>query len=248
MKVKWKVSVAQSCPTLCAPWTVAHQVPQSMGFTRQPTNTQWWVAIPFSRGSSQPRDWTWISSIASGFFAIWATREKASEFLKAGPKPRGKYGNWSFHFKDQKLSTALTSAFNCARKSALVEDKLPVHTPFTVMAIFSVSLYVISFRNFNWTYPSQPEKLWPCFISEGKGAGILIPDPPCSFWLTCKFAKFIPSFSSENQGSTWRHMLMKPWNIPCDTFPRGNRYQFSILLHISEGSFQKSSRESAASG
>ena len=151
-----------------------------MGFSRQPTNTQWWVAIPFSRGSSQPRDWTWISSIAGGFFAIWATREKASEFLKAGPKPRGKYGNWSFHFKDQKLSTSLTSAFNCARKSARVEDKLPAHTPFTVMAIFSVSLYVISFRNFNWTSPSQPEKLWPCFISEGKAAGVLIPGPPRS--------------------------------------------------------------------
>ena len=25
-----------------------------------------WVAISFSRGSSRPRDWTWVSSIASG--------------------------------------------------------------------------------------------------------------------------------------------------------------------------------------
>ena len=34
-----------------------------------------WVAIPFSRGSSQPRDWTWVSCIAGRFFTSWATRE-----------------------------------------------------------------------------------------------------------------------------------------------------------------------------
>ena len=34
-----------------------------------------WVAIPFSRGSSQPRDWTQISHIAGRSFTIWATRE-----------------------------------------------------------------------------------------------------------------------------------------------------------------------------
>ena len=33
-----------------------------------------WVAIPFSRGSSQPRDWTQVSCIAGRFFTIWATR------------------------------------------------------------------------------------------------------------------------------------------------------------------------------
>ena len=33
------------------------------------------VAVPFSRGSSQLRDWTWVSCIASRFFTIWATRE-----------------------------------------------------------------------------------------------------------------------------------------------------------------------------
>ena len=30
-----------------------------------------WVAIPFSRGSSQPRDWTQASYIAGRFFTIW---------------------------------------------------------------------------------------------------------------------------------------------------------------------------------
>ena len=34
-----------------------------------------WVTVPFSRGSSQPRDRTQVSRIAGGFFISWATRE-----------------------------------------------------------------------------------------------------------------------------------------------------------------------------
>jgi len=34
-----------------------------------------WRAISFSRGSSQPRDWTQVSCITGGFFTSWATRE-----------------------------------------------------------------------------------------------------------------------------------------------------------------------------
>ena len=34
-----------------------------------------WVAIPFSRGSSQPRDWNQVSLIAGGLLTIWATKE-----------------------------------------------------------------------------------------------------------------------------------------------------------------------------
>ena len=34
-----------------------------------------WVAIPFSRGSSLPRGYTWVSCMAGRFFTVWATRE-----------------------------------------------------------------------------------------------------------------------------------------------------------------------------
>ena len=44
-----------------------------------------WVAFPFSRGSSQPRDQTQVSSIAGGFFTSWATK-KAQSQRKAMPK------------------------------------------------------------------------------------------------------------------------------------------------------------------
>ena len=42
--------------------------------------------FPFSRGSSQPRDWTQVSRIAGGFFTSWATRE-AEEYWSAWPIP-----------------------------------------------------------------------------------------------------------------------------------------------------------------
>ena len=34
-----------------------------------------WVAIPFSGGSSGPRDQTHVSCITGRFFTFWATRE-----------------------------------------------------------------------------------------------------------------------------------------------------------------------------
>ena len=55
------------------PWSVALQAPQSMGILQ--ARILEWVAIPSSRGSSQPRGQTQVSHIAGGFFTIWATRE-----------------------------------------------------------------------------------------------------------------------------------------------------------------------------
>ena len=46
--------VAQSCPTLWDPRTVARQAPLSMGILQ--AKILEWVATPFSRGSSQPRN------------------------------------------------------------------------------------------------------------------------------------------------------------------------------------------------
>ena len=56
-----KVKVTQLCPTLCDPmdYTV-HGILQARILE--------WIAVPFSRGSSQPRDGTQLSHIAGGFF------------------------------------------------------------------------------------------------------------------------------------------------------------------------------------
>ena len=50
---------------------------------------QEWVAYPFSRGSSWPRNWTRVSCIASVFFTSWATRESLVSKGGASPKPQG---------------------------------------------------------------------------------------------------------------------------------------------------------------
>ena len=55
------------------PRTVALQAPLSMGILQ--ARIVEWVAMPSSRGSSQPRDRTQVSLIAGGFFTTWATRE-----------------------------------------------------------------------------------------------------------------------------------------------------------------------------
>ena len=45
-----------------------------------------WVAYPFSRGTSQPKDWTQVSCTAGRFFTSWATRE-AQEYWSGEPIP-----------------------------------------------------------------------------------------------------------------------------------------------------------------
>ena len=64
------------------PWTVARQAPLSMGILQ--ARILEWVAMPFSGGSSCPRDQTKTSLIAGRFFTIWATGEAPSECLKFG--------------------------------------------------------------------------------------------------------------------------------------------------------------------
>ena len=61
------------------PWTVAHQAPISMEFSRQ----EYWSGLPFpSPGeSSQPRDWTQVFYTAGRFFTAWDTREYVSLWL-----------------------------------------------------------------------------------------------------------------------------------------------------------------------
>ena len=41
-----------------------------------------WVAIPFSRGSSQPRDRTRVSCMAGRFFTFWATGKSLKKIQK----------------------------------------------------------------------------------------------------------------------------------------------------------------------
>ena len=69
----WAMLVTQSCPTLCdlmdcsPPGSSLHEIFQARILE--------WVAISFSRGSSQPRDRTQVTCTVGRFFTEWATRE-----------------------------------------------------------------------------------------------------------------------------------------------------------------------------
>ena len=60
--------VAQSCPTLCDAVDCSLAGSSVHGIFQ--ARTLEWVAVPFSRGSSQPGDWSWVSRIAGRFYTI----------------------------------------------------------------------------------------------------------------------------------------------------------------------------------
>ena len=72
-EIKRESKVAQSCPTLCDP--VDCSLPGFSVYGILQARILKWVAISFSRGSSQARNQTLVSCIAGRFFTNWATRE-----------------------------------------------------------------------------------------------------------------------------------------------------------------------------
>ena len=72
-----KMSVTQSCQTVWNP--MDYSLPGSSDHGTLQAIILEWVAIPFSRGSSPPRDTTQVSCVVGGFFTIWATRRATRE-------------------------------------------------------------------------------------------------------------------------------------------------------------------------
>ena len=96
-EVKWK---SLSHVWLFAiPWTI-----QSTEFSR-PRKLEW-IAFPFFRGSTQPRDPTQVSRMAGEFFTSWATRrriqlkddQKRQRFFAFFAKGFSYYRSWSTCF------------------------------------------------------------------------------------------------------------------------------------------------------
>ena len=82
-KAQVKVLVAQKYPALCDPMNCSP--PGSSVHEILQVRILEWIAISFSRGSSQPRNQTWVSCIASKFFTVWATKEASSLGQCSGP-------------------------------------------------------------------------------------------------------------------------------------------------------------------
>ena len=68
----WRIrEVTQSCLTLCDPMDCS--LPGSSVHGTFQALVLEWIAISFSKGSSQPRDWTRVSRIVDRCFTVWAT-------------------------------------------------------------------------------------------------------------------------------------------------------------------------------
>ena len=65
----------QSCPTFCDPMDHNPSGSSVLGILQ--ARILEWVAISFSRGSSWPSDWTWVSRTAGRLFTVGVTREFA---------------------------------------------------------------------------------------------------------------------------------------------------------------------------
>ena len=84
--------VAQSCPTLCDP--VDCSLPGSSIHGIFQARVLEWVAISFSRGSSQPRDQSRVFCIAGRRFTVLATRASATPGEFRGQRSLVAYSPW----------------------------------------------------------------------------------------------------------------------------------------------------------
>ena len=85
-----------------------------------------WVAVPFSGGSSQPRDQTQVYHIAERFFTSWATRE--AQCLLDGDNTQGQamYLEWSSRiemFTDSFRKFSLNTDISKTGEHTLSSDK-----------------------------------------------------------------------------------------------------------------------------
>ena len=78
------VLVAQSCLTLCNPLDFSPPDSSVLGILQ--AGMLEWVAMPSSRGSSQPMERTQVSCTPGRFFTIWATK-KAQTRIRIRPNP-----------------------------------------------------------------------------------------------------------------------------------------------------------------
>ena len=93
-----KVLVAQSCPTLCDPTdsspegSSVHEILQARILE--------WVATPFSRASSQPRDWTRVT---------WGAGVSFTLSHQGSPQQDDPQRSWRESFPLQKVASKLWS-------------------------------------------------------------------------------------------------------------------------------------------
>ena len=136
-----------------------------------------WVAIPFSRGSSWPRNWTQVSCIAGGFFTIWDTRKASVEhtnIFSQSPRSRGKVHGCLV----TQLCPTLCDSMDCSPPGSSVQGMFQARILEWVAVPFSRGSNLQLLR---WQTGSLP----PCHLQSPKrqGSWCISPPVPISHWL-----------------------------------------------------------------
>ena len=107
-----------------------------------------WVAMPFSRGSSWPRDQIQVSCIAGIFSSVWATRE-AQKYAWKNPfgefgwgLPRYKEGSW----RDQGICRSVGSITKSSQKVEVLGSSSFIH----LLAFIHKCLLRAVLQDYSW--------------------------------------------------------------------------------------------------
>ena len=132
--------ITQSCPTLCDPMDCSPPGSSVHGLLQ--ARILGWVAIPSSRASSWPRDWTWVSCIGGRFFTIWCNPILCASWLRWPRFLKLLFPNWSWVFLYMLQAYALSHKAN---SSYLVDEEflltfqlqnLPVTSPESLVQLY----------------------------------------------------------------------------------------------------------------
>ena len=163
LRLKWS-EVVQSCPTVCDPMDCSLPGSSVRGIFQ--ARVLEWVAISFSRGSSWPRDRTWVSCIAHRRFTIRATgkpsnyqcchKQKGTEFpipgsiqAEASESPAKDIIKWLIHPLEQGSTCSPCAPRNCLQNPVSVCAE--VH--------FSLGRAFMTSSNLLWDPKNYPEKM-----------------------------------------------------------------------------------------
>ena len=202
-----KVKVAHSCPTLCNP--TDHTV-HGILLARIPE----WVAIPFSRGSFQPRDWTQVSQTAG----LPASHQGSPRILEWVAYPFSRGSSWP---RNQTGVSCIAGEFftSWATREAHLISKLLIHiyllhvdvqdiqvfqhhllkrpffSPFNYLGTLAENQLTVNVKVYFWTFSWFQYFVWlyPHFDSWNF---VL-----CCKTGNCEFSNFVPF--QDCLGSVW---------------------------------------------
>ena len=119
-----------------------------------------WVAIPFSKGSSQPRDQTQVSCIAGRFFTSWATREVPSE---------------------DRVKVENSTSGKCVYQASALQSHCVLRTKVSVPVLWSAPQ--------SYRHQALLTTLLPTLLGPDVTSVRTLPSSPCSFHTPCPYLR-----------------------------------------------------------